>query len=124
MTFTQAISSGFGKYATFSGRASRSQFWFWTLFTILVSSVSYTLDFAVFGVDLDALFSPIGDIANLVLLVPSLAIAARRLHDMDRTGWWQLLLLTGIGIFVLLVWYCLKGTDGPNRFGPDPLDYR
>jgi uncharacterized membrane protein YhaH (DUF805 family) len=58
---------------------------------------------------------------SLATLLPSLAVAARRLHDTDRTAWWLLLALTGIGIFVLLVWFCFKGTPGPNRFGPDPL---
>jgi uncharacterized membrane protein YhaH (DUF805 family) len=50
-----------------------------------------------------------------------LAVSARRLHDLDRTAWWLLLLLTGIGIILLIIWYCMRGTSGPNRFGPDPL---
>jgi uncharacterized membrane protein YhaH (DUF805 family) len=53
--------------------------------------------------------------------LPGLAVAARRLHDIDRTAWWLLILLTGIGAILLVIWYCFKGTPGPNRFGPDPL---
>ncbi len=45
----------------------------------------------------------------------------RRLHDIDRTGWWMLLALTGVGLLLLIYWYCKKGTPGPNRFGPDPF---
>ena len=59
--------------------------------------------------------------SELVTILPSLAVAARRLHDTDRTAWWLLLLLTLIGVIALIVWYCEKGTPGPNRFGPDPL---
>jgi uncharacterized membrane protein YhaH (DUF805 family) len=57
----------------------------------------------------------------LVLLLPGLAVSARRLHDLDRTAWWLLLLLTGIGVILLIIWDCMRGTQGPNRFGPDPL---
>ena len=60
-------------------------------------------------------------IVGLVLLLPGLAVSARRLHDLDRTAWWLLLLLTGIGIILLIIWDCMRGTRGPNRFGPDPL---
>ena len=61
--------------------------------------------------------SPIVDLFDLVTFLPSLAVAARRLHDTDRTAWWLLLGLTGIGAIFLIVWFCFKGTDGPNRFG-------
>jgi uncharacterized membrane protein YhaH (DUF805 family) len=61
-------------------------------------------------------------IVGLALLLPGLAVSIRRLHDLDRTGWWILIALTGIGAILLIIWYVMKGTDGPNRFGPDPLD--
>lgn len=122
MNFTQAITTGFQKYATFHGRAARSEYWFWVLFTVLGSWAAGFVDYALFGYSLADGLSPIGSIFQLAVLVPSLAVGARRLHDMDHTGWWQLIALTGIGAFVLLVWFCFRGTDGPNRFGPDPLD--
>jgi uncharacterized membrane protein YhaH (DUF805 family) len=118
MNFGQAIASGFRNYATFSGRACRSEFWYWTLFSILVSIVAGILDLALLPL---ASISPFGAISTVVLFLPDLAVAARRLHDLDRTGWWLLICLTIIGAFVLLVWDCLKGTSGANRFGPDPL---
>jgi uncharacterized membrane protein YhaH (DUF805 family) len=55
------------------------------------------------------------------LLLPAIAISVRRLHDIDRTGWWVLIGATIIGHILLLVWFCTKGTPGRNRFGPDPL---
>jgi uncharacterized membrane protein YhaH (DUF805 family) len=118
MTFTQAIRSGFQNYVNFSGRAPRSEYWYWTLFSILVSIASALVDVALFP-SLNA--SPINTIVELALLLPGLAVSVRRLHDLDRTGWWLLLILTGIGAIVLLVWFCMRGTVAPNRFGPDPL---
>ncbi len=109
MNFTQAITSGFNRYADFTGRASRSEFWFWALFTWLASLVGSVFDVALFGYQFAAVASPISGVVSLALLVPSLAVGARRLHDIDRTGWWQLLGLTGIGFILLLVWWCLQG---------------
>ena len=63
----------------------------------------------------------IGVIVSLGLLLPSIVVSIRRLHDLDRTGWWLLIGLTGIGMIRLLVWDCMKGTTGPNRFGADML---
>jgi len=118
VNFAEAVKSGFGKYVNFSGRAARSEYWFWTLFTIVVAVVMGILDSIVFpGIHSGAL-SPL---SSLALFLPSLAVSARRLHDLDRTAWWLLLVLTGIGIIVLIVWDCMKGTAGSNRFGPDQL---
>jgi uncharacterized membrane protein YhaH (DUF805 family) len=118
MTFGQAISSGFQNYVNFSGRASRSAYWYWTLFAVLMSIASKLLDVMLFpGFDT----SPINSLVGLALFLPGLSIAVRRLHDLDRTGWWLLIIFTLIGILVLLIWLCMRGTMGANRFGPDPL---
>jgi uncharacterized membrane protein YhaH (DUF805 family) len=118
MTFGQAISSGFQNYVNFSGRASRSAYWYWTLFAVLMSIASKLLDVMLFpGLDT----SPINSLVGLALFLPGLSIAVRRLHDLDRTGWWLLIIFTVIGIVVLLIWFCMRGTMGANRFGPDPL---
>jgi uncharacterized membrane protein YhaH (DUF805 family) len=114
MGFVDAIKFGFNNYATFSGRASRSEYWYWTLFTIIASVVAEIID-SVLGLGL------VGFIVSLALLLPSIAVAVRRLHDIDRTGWWLLIAFTGVGIILLIVWDCIQGTTGPNRFGPDPL---
>jgi uncharacterized membrane protein YhaH (DUF805 family) len=117
MNFGEAIKSGFSNYVTFSGRAVRSEYWFWVLFTVIGATVAMIIDAALLGYD-PGTASPIAGIFDLVTLLPSLAVGARRLHDTDRTAWWLLLCLTGIGAILLIVWFCFRGTTGPNRFGP------
>jgi uncharacterized membrane protein YhaH (DUF805 family) len=119
MSFGQAITSVFSHYVTFSGRAARSEYWWWALFTAICGIATAIVDAAIFGYSPGA--SPLNGIFNLITFLPSLAVAARRLHDIDRTAWWLLVALTGIGIILLIVWFCFRGTPGPNRFGPDPL---
>jgi uncharacterized membrane protein YhaH (DUF805 family) len=102
------------KYVTFTGRAARSEYWYWILFVVIVSIVAAMID-AALGMGL------VQTVVSLAFLLPGIAVSARRLHDMDHTGWWLLLGLTGIGNIVLLIWFCMKGTTGSNRFGPDPL---
>jgi uncharacterized membrane protein YhaH (DUF805 family) len=119
MNFLEAIRSGFRKYVTFSGRAVRSEYWFWALFTAVGLAATALLDSAIFGYHPGP--TPFKLLFEVATLLPSLAVAARRLHDTDRTAWWLLLFLTVIGAIALIVWYCEKGTPGPNRFGPDPL---
>lgn len=119
MGFTQAIVSGFQNYVNFSGRAARSEYWFWILFVFLVSIVGVLIDTMILG---NAQTFPATNLVNLALLLPELGVAVRRLHDRDRSGWWLFLgLIPLIGAIILIVWFCMKGTTGPNRFGPDPL---
>jgi uncharacterized membrane protein YhaH (DUF805 family) len=118
MTFSEAIKSGFSNYVTFSGRAARSEYWYWTLFVVLVAIVAGIADAVLLPGYSVGLFSPL---ASLGLLLPGLAVSVRRLHDRDYSGWWLLLIITGIGALLLLIWFCMRGTPGPNRFGPDPL---
>src|SRR6202007_1965797 len=105
MNFVDAIGSGFSKYVQFEGRASRSEYWYWTLFGFLASVVANIID-AVIGIGI------FNAIVGLALLLPGLAVCSRRLHDIDRTFWWVLLSLTIIGAIVLLVWACQRGTLG------------
>jgi uncharacterized membrane protein YhaH (DUF805 family) len=115
MGFGQAISSGFSNYVNFSGRACRSEFWFWRLFYLLVAIGLGIIEGVV------RIHGPVG-LLELGMFLPSLAMSIRRLHDLDRSGWWYFLVLIPIvGWIVLLIWYCTRGTEGPNRFGPDPL---
>ncbi len=119
MDFGQAIKSGFRNYVTFAGRAARSEFWFWCLFAFLLIAAGGIIDEAIFGTpDNNGLLAPL---MALALLLPGISVAVRRLHDIDRAGGWLFIYFTGIGIILLLVWDCTKGTAGPNRFGPDPL---
>lgn len=117
MSYIEAVRSGFNNYANFAGRAARSEYWYWTLFNLLMSILAGILDMVI-GLGI------FGVIVTLGLLLPSIAVSVRRLHDIDRTGWWLLIAFTGIGAIVLIVWACLQGTPGANRFGADPLTGR
>ncbi len=114
MDFMQAVNSGFKNYVGFDGRASRSEYWFWTLFATVATILASAMDtFVGFG-----FFSAV---VSIGLFLPGLAVAFRRFHDLDRSAWWLLLTFTGIGALIILVWFCFRGTIGPNRFGPDPI---
>jgi uncharacterized membrane protein YhaH (DUF805 family) len=121
MGFTDAIKSGFQKYIGFSGRAARSEYWYWVLFIVLLQIVAWLIDMTLFGFNTTGV-NPIGSLLSLATLLPGLAVSVRRLHDIDRVGWWIFLaLIPIIGAIVLIYWACLRGTVGANRFGPDPL---
>ncbi len=108
MNFGQAISTCLSKYATFSGRASRSEFWWFSLFQLLVLVAAATVSERLYV------------LAGLGLLLPILAVGTRRLHDIGRTGWWQLLALTGIGYLVLLYWWVQPTADDVSSYGSSP----
>ena len=121
MDFPTAVRTCFQKYIVFSDRAQRSEFWYFVLFNIFGSVVLGLIDSVVFGW---AYRDPsvFGSIFGLIMFLPSISVAVRRLHDTDRSGWWWWLwLIPLIGWIILIVWYATKGTDGPNRFGPDPM---
>lgn len=119
MGFGRAIATCFRKYGVFSGRAGRPEYWFWALFQFLLIIALAIVDALAFG-DSANVFSLI---ASLILFLPTLAVTVRRLHDADRSGWWVLLWLVPIiGQIWLIVLMCLRGTDGPNRFGMGPAD--
>jgi uncharacterized membrane protein YhaH (DUF805 family) len=120
MNFQTAVASCFSNYATLSGRARRSEYWYFVLFHLLAQAVTAVLDIVLFP---HVAFGPINTIASLVLLMPSVAVSVRRLHDIGRTGWWLLLgLIPLLGQLVLLIWACQRGEAQDNRFGPPPAD--
>ena len=93
MDFVSAVKSCLTQYAGFSGRAVRSEFWWFFLFQVIVLVIAGFLGDVVYG------------IAAIALMLPAFAVGARRLHDIGRSGWWQLLVLTGIGVLVLIYWW-------------------
>lgn len=117
MNFENAVKSGFKNYVNFNGRAARSEFWYWMLFGLIGAIVTVVLDVVVFP---DNDISPLNTLFSLVTLLPSLSIAARRLHDIDRTGWWQLIGMTLVGLVVLIYWWVQPSQPGTNRFGAPP----
>ena len=142
MEFKEAVHTCLTKkYCCFKGRASRSEFWWFCLFTLIMNFVV-----ALLGSLLPTLGSIISAVQALWLLLPTVGVTTRRLHDRNFSGWWQALPLAaalpaiagavleanlllvlagcaaGLASLGLLIFYALKGTAGPNRYGPDPLD--
>ena len=118
MDFGDAIKSCFRNYVTFRGRAPRSEFWYWTLFAVLATLAGQIADTTIVEETGHGLFAPL---LSLGLFLPGWAVGIRRLHDIDRSGWWMLIAFTIVGLILLFIWACIKGTSGANRFGPDPL---
>lgn len=117
----QAVSSVFSKYATFSGRARRSEYWWFVVFSIVVLGIAAGID-AGTGLAFEGSFvGPIYAVIALILVIPSIAVTFRRLHDTGRSGWWWLLsLLCGIGGIILFIFCLIAGNPGDNEYGPDP----
>ena len=127
MNMVEAVKHVMSNYANFSGRARRSEFWWWVLALILLQIVTSIIDGALIAPMLGAeAFSPeagqpLSLLVALALLIPCIAVSVRRLHDLDRSGWWYLLgLVPIIGPLVLLFWYVQPGTAGDNQFGTAP----
>jgi uncharacterized membrane protein YhaH (DUF805 family) len=141
MSFVDSIRTVLSKYATFSGRARRSEFWWYYLAVTIVESVLY---FALIVPGLTAYTTALTDAAmagsaapampgslatgqlimslvGLALLLPTIGVSVRRLHDTDRSGFWYLLhLVPFVGTIIVIVWQAGNGTPGPNQYGPDP----
>ena len=121
------------RYADFSGRSRRKEYWMFNLFILIVYSVLIGIfltgfNFAAMNAGGDPQISVIGWIAMILLgifalgiIIPTLAVIVRRLHDQDKSGWFILIqFIPYVGAIVLLVFMCLDGTKGENRFGSDP----
>ena len=124
MNMSQAVSTVLiKKYATFNGRAGLSEYWWFILFLTLGNLVFSGLDsylgttagFMYQG-NIEIKTSLFNGIFSLLTFIPSIAVAARRLHDVNKSGWWQLLMLSIIGIFPLVYWLLKKPADEGNRF--------
>lgn len=140
MEFGTAVARCFSRYAVFRGRAPRSEFWWFFLFLLLLTLATGAI---AWWLDATAALDTVDLVLALATMLPEYAVAARRLHDRDRSGWWALLLapLSATTFFppehgdpwaviqlpaimaglMLLIMMIPPGTDGPNRFGPDPL---
>ena len=114
MTFMESVTYCLTNYFNFSGRGSRSEYWWFILACTIAGLICRVIDAAAGHQFVEPLFS-------LGTIIPTLAAGARRLHDTDRSGWWQLLAFVPlIGWIVLIVWFATSGTPGVNRFGAQP----
>lgn len=108
-------------YVGFSGRARRKEYWMFTLFNLIAAIIAMVLDHVLHLASATTGYGPIYGLYVLAVLLPSLAVGIRRLHDTDRSGWWLLLgFIPLIGAIILIVWMATDGTPGDNKFGSNP----
>ena len=109
------------KYGVFSGRSRRKEYWYFVLFVVIIQVVLNILDTLIGVYDRSTGAGLFSAIFSLAVLIPSIAVSVRRLHDIDRTGWWVLISLVPlVGWIVLLVFHVQDSTPGTNRYGPNP----
>jgi len=108
------------KYAVFSGRARRREYWFFVLFNIIVSIILGVVD-VMAGMQTSTGIGILSAIYALAVVIPAIAVSVRRLHDINKTGWWILIgFIPVVGAIVLIIFALLAGTAGDNDYGPDP----
>jgi uncharacterized membrane protein YhaH (DUF805 family) len=111
------------KYAVFGGRSRRAEYWYFVLFNLIVFIVLSLIDSLLGTFNFVSGAGLLSGIYGLAVLIPTLAVTVRRLHDIDRTGWWILInLIPLIGTIVLLVFALTDGTPGSNQYGPNPKE--
>ena len=127
MNMIDAVKHVFSNYFNFSGRARRSEYWYFIFFGMIVSAVlsatgeQTPMEFA--GEVIMVRQSRLLSVFNLIVFIPRLAVLVRRLHDVGKSGWSYFWILLPIaGVIMILIWLCRAGQAGPNRFGPDPKD--
>lgn len=106
------------KYAVFQGRARRKEYWMFVLFNFIIAFVLNLLSrfIGVFGI--------LSGLYTLAVLIPSLAVCVRRLHDIGKSGWWLFIILVPLfGSILLIVWYCQDSQEGENAYGPCPKEF-
>ncbi len=114
MTFYQAIYICFSKYTYFKGRAKRSEYWYWRLFELFLALISYRLDILFFPEK--ETYGSFSLFIFFFTLMPGISVSIRRLHDIDKSGWWLLLTLTGVGNLLLLYWFLLPSKQYKNIY--------
>ena len=129
MSYMEAVKAGFSNYAKFNGRASRSEFWWFMLFVLILYAVLYSIINFFDGLNASDANGEVSVsvsgfpfiilvVAWLALLLPVLGLQWRRLHDANHSAWWWLISFVPFGGIVLLVFFATPGTEGDNRFGP------
>lgn len=112
------------RYADFSGRSRRKEYWMFLL-GVFIAAIVLSIVEGIVGLSgmVGGVYGPLTTILMLAVIIPGIAVQVRRFHDQDKSGWFVLLaLIPFLGGLIVLVFMCLEGTKGPNRFGPDPKD--
>ncbi len=121
MNIKESFISGFINWKNFSGRACRSEFWYFTLSVSLISFLLALVESAV-GIFSEELgYGPFSALFQIIVIIPSISITSRRLQDRGISGWWQLSYITIIGIFVILILLMLPAKEDENKWGRNPL---
>ena len=121
MNITEAFISGFTNWKNFSGRACRSEYWYFTLSVSLIAFILAFLEAAVGIFSVEFGYGPFSALFQIIIIIPSIAITSRRLQDRGVSGWWQLSYFTIIGIFVILILLMLPAKEDENNWGRNPL---
>ncbi len=121
MNIKESFISGFTNWKNFSGRACRSEFWYFTLSVSLISFLLALIESAVGIFSEEFGYGPFSALFQIIVIIPSISITSRRLQDRDISGWWQLSYITIIGIFIILILLMLPAKEDENKWGRNPL---
>lgn len=123
MNMKESVVSVLTNWKNFSGRASRSEFWYFALASAILGLIVGAIELAtgLISIENPNATGPLSAILNLLLAIPSIAVTSRRLQDYGYSGWWQLSYITVIGIFVVLIWCMLPAKEDENDWGKNPL---
>ena len=124
MSMKEAIQSVFRQYATFTGRARRSEYWYYTLFVVIVN-LAFTAISRIAGAEsgLTRFITILQSLWSLAIFIPGLAVCWRRLHDIGKSGaYWFFCFIPLVGAILLLVWFCQDSQPGENQYGPNPKE--
>ena len=123
MNMKESVVSVLTNWKNFSGRASRSEFWYFALASAILGLIIGAIELAtgLISIEDPNATGPLSAILNLLLVIPSIAVTSRRLQDYGYSGWWQLSYITVIGIFVVLIWCMLPAKEDENDWGKNPL---
>jgi len=123
MNMKESVVSVLKNWKNFSGRASRSEFWYFVLASAILGAIVGGIELAtgLISIENSNATGPLSSILNLLLAIPSISVTSRRLQDYGYSGWWQLSYITVIGIFVVLIWCMLPAKEDENDWGKNPL---
>ena len=122
VSYPEAIKLGFARYGDFTGRSTRAEYWWWVLFLVLADGLLTVVDMGIGTYNTQSDLGLLSGLFGLSTLIPSFALGARRLHDINKSGWWQLMwfgFFLLVPIIVLIVWTIRQGDNGTNTYGPD-----
>jgi len=123
VSFTTAVKLGFSRYFDFRGRSTRAEYWWWVLFMVLADLILTVFERITGTYNVQTGNGLISSLFGLLILIPSLALGARRLHDINKSGWWQLMLIVFYLIvpLIVLIWWASKPSyPGTNKYAPNP----